>query len=200
MYKVFLKNKPLIVSTSLIDNTDLSPLIYSKFSDSSGIIKALKSKKTNCVYFYNSDPEKLMKHLNKKFSIVEAAGGMVVNDKNQYLLIYRNSKWDLPKGHLNKNELTLDCAFREVTEETGVRGLTSESILPTTFHFFKRNNEYKIKKTYWFLMKTKFNGILLPQLIENIEKADWKNQSEVKGLLKKMYPNIEILFKHHFNL
>ena len=94
MYKVFLKNKPLIVSTSLIDNTDLSPLIYSKFSDSSGIIKALKSKKTNCVYFYNSDPEKLMKHLNKKFSIVEAAGGMVVNDKNQYLLIYRNSKWD----------------------------------------------------------------------------------------------------------
>ena len=49
-------------------------------------------------------------------------------------------------------------------------------------------------------MKTKFNGMLLPQLIENIEKADWKNQSEVKGLLKKMYPNIEILFKHHFNL
>ena len=85
MYKVFLNHKPLILTTSIGENTDTTPLIHSKYSDSSIIIKALKSKKTKCIYYYNSNSEKLMKHLQKHFPEVEAAGGMVKNDNNQYL-------------------------------------------------------------------------------------------------------------------
>ena len=168
MYKVFLNHKPLILTTSIGENTDTTPLIHSKYSDSSIIIKALKSKKTKCIYYYNSNSEKLMKHLQKHFPEVEAAGGMVKNDNNQYLLIYRNGKWDLPKGHLEKKEMIVDGAVREVSEETGVLNLISKSILPTTYHIYKKNSQYRLKKTYWFLMTSSYEGKLEPQALSLI--------------------------------
>ena len=198
MYKVFLNHKPLILTTSIGENTDTTPLIHSKYSDSSIIIKALKSKKTKCIYYYNSNSEKLMKHLQKHFPEVEAAGGMVKNDNNQYLLIYRNGKWDLPKGHLKKKEMIVDGAFREVSEETGILNLTSKSILPTTYHIYKKNSQYRLKKTYWFLMTSSYEGKLEPQANENIEKAIWKNKTEIKNLMEKMYPNVRLLFDFYF--
>ena len=198
MYKVFLNRKPLVLTTSIVENSDRTPLIHSKFSNSSTIIKALKSKKTECVYYYNSNSEKLMKHLQKHFPTIEAAGGMVKNDSNQFLLIYRNGKWDLPKGHLGKKEMIVDGAIREVIEETGVNGLVSESILPTTHHIYKKNGEYRLKKTYWFLMNTSFKGNLKPQIQENIEKAVWKNKSEIKISMQNMYSNIELLFNFYY--
>lgn len=198
MYKVFLNHKPLILTTSIGENTDTTPLIHSKYSDSSIIIKALKSKKTKCVYFYNSNSEKLMKHLQKYFPEIEAAGGMVKNNKNQYLLIYRNGKWDLPKGHLEKKEMIVDGAVREVSEETGVLNLISKSILPTTYHIYKKNSQYRLKKTYWFLMTSSYEGKLEPQANENIEKAIWKNKTEIKNLMEKMYPNVRLLFDFYF--
>ena len=198
MYKVFLNHKPLILTTSIGENTDTTPLIHSKYSDSSIIIKALKSKKTKCIYYYNSNSEKLMKHLQKHFPEVEAAGGMVKNDNNQYLLIYRNGKWDLPKGHLEKKEMIVDGAVREVSEETGVLNLISKSILPTTYHIYKKNSQYRLKKTYWFLMTSSYEGKLEPQANENIEKAIWKNKTEIKNLMEKMYPNVRLLFDFYF--
>ena len=198
MYKVFLNHKPLILTTSIGENTDTTPLIHSKYSDSSIIIKALKSKKTKCIYYYNSNSEKLMKHLQKHFPEVEAAGGMVKNDNNQYLLIYRNGKWDLPKGHLEKKEMIVDGAVREVSEETGILNLTSKSILPTTYHIYKKNSQYRLKKTYWFLMTSSYEGKLEPQANENIEKAIWKNKTEIKNLMEKMYPNVRLLFDFYF--
>ena len=199
MYKVFLNDKPLILTTSIVENTDSTPLIHSKFSNASIIIKALKSNKTKSVYYYNSNSEKLMKHLQKNFPVVEAAGGMVKNDTNQFLLIYRNGKWDLPKGHLGKKEMIVDGAIREVIEETGAHGLESKSILPTTYHIYKKNGQYSLKKTYWFLMSTSFKGNLNPQIHENIEKAVWKNKSEIKNLMRNMYSNIVLLFNFYFN-
>jgi|TARA_B110000444_G_scaffold261340_1_gene312760 ADP-ribose pyrophosphatase YjhB (NUDIX family) len=198
MYKVFLNHKPLILTTSIVENDDSTPLIYSKFSNYSVIIKALKSKKTKCIYYYNSDSEKLIKHLHKHFPPIEAAGGLVKNDKNQFLVIYRNGKWDLPKGHLEKKEMIVDGALREVIEETGVRDLVSKSILPTTYHLYKKNGEYSLKKTYWFLMSSNYKGNLNPQIKENIEKAVWKNKTEIKESMKNMYSNIEMLFNFYF--
>ena len=199
MYKVFLNQKPLILTTSVVENTNTTPLIHSKFSNSAIIIKALKSKKTKCVYYYHSDSEKLMKHLKKHFPIIEAAGGMVKNNTEEFLLIYRNGKWDLPKGHLGKKEMIVDGAIREVIEETGVSDVISKSILPTTYHIYKRNGQYKLKKTYWFLMSTKYKGKLEPQLQENIEKAVWKNQSQINNLMNNMYSNIKVLFNFYFD-
>ena len=52
------------------------------------------------------------------YKIIEAAGGVVFNEKNEILMIYRLKTWDLPKGKIEKGETPADAAFREVCEET----------------------------------------------------------------------------------
>ena len=193
MYKVFFNQKPIILSTQIIKNDDSCPLFYIKFSVADKIISALKKKSISSVVLYHSKKEKLEMHFNKLFPIVEAAGGLVINELNQYLFIYRNKKWDLPKGRMRKNEMIIDAAVREVEEETSVRDLIVKKQLPITYHIFKRNRKYKLKKTYWYLMETSYNGQLVPQLNEGIEKAVWKNKNEIDLLIKSAYKNIEFL-------
>ena len=193
MYKVFFNQKPIILSTQIIKNDDSCPLFYIKFSVADKIISALKKKSISSVVLYHPKKEKLEMHFNKLFPIVEAAGGLVINELNQYLFIYRNKKWDLPKGRMRKNEMIIDAAVREVEEETSVRDLIVKKQLPITYHVFKRNRKYKLKKTYWYLMETSYNGQLVPQLNEGIEKAVWKNKNEIDLLIKSAYKNIEFL-------
>ena len=193
MYKVFFNQKPIILSTQIIKNDDSCPLFYIKFSVADKIISALKKKSISSVVLYHPKKEKLEMHFNKLFPIVEAAGGLVINELNQYLFIYRNKKWDLPKGRMRKNEMIIDAAVREVEEETSVRDLIVKKQLPITYHIFKRNRKYKLKKTYWYLMETSYNGQLVPQLNEGIEKAVWKNKNEIDLIVKNAYKNIEVL-------
>ena len=56
----------------------------------------------------------------KSITLIEAAGGLVINRKGEYLFIYRNDKWDLPKGKLEKGERKRQGAVREVEEECGI--------------------------------------------------------------------------------
>jgi len=47
------------------------------------------------------------------------AGGLVTNENNELLMIFRRGKWDLPKGKADEGETVEACALREVEEETG---------------------------------------------------------------------------------
>jgi len=147
------------------------------------------------VYLYHSDEVKLQKHFLKKFPCVEAAGGLVAHSNGSYLFIYRNDKWDLPKGKVEKREVIIDAAVREVMEETGVADLVVKKPMPTTYHVYNANGKYKLKKTYWFLMKTNSNAPLTPQLEENIQSAVWKTTSEFPSLKENAYENIKILLE-----
>ena len=69
------------------------------------------------------DPNKKKIYLFKMFPLVQAAGGLVENKNKQFLFIYRNNKWDLPKGKIEKKEKISNAAMREVMEETGVKNL-----------------------------------------------------------------------------
>ena len=54
--------------------------------------------------------------------IIEGAGGVVFNDRQQVLLIrQRDGSWVFPKGHIDPGEDPLSTALREVEEEAGVR-------------------------------------------------------------------------------
>jgi ADP-ribose pyrophosphatase YjhB (NUDIX family) len=195
MYKVFYNQKPLFFTSDLNKNSDETPLFHIKFSTAESIIKALKSKRVNGVYLYHRDEVKLQKHFLKKFPCVEAAGGLVAHSNGSYLFIYRNDKWDLPKGKVEKREVIIDAAVREVMEETGVADLVVKKPMPTTYHVYNANGKYKLKKTYWFLMKTNSNAPLTPQLEENIQSAVWKTTSEFPSLKENAYENIKILLE-----
>ena len=195
MYKVFYNQKPINFTTVLGKNTKNTPLFFIKYANANSITKALKDKTVTEVYLYHSNPDKFEKHFFRTFPFVEAAGGLVQHQDGRFLFIYRNNKWDLPKGKIEKNETLIKAAKREVSEETGVTHLEVKRPLPTTYHIYNANGKFKVKKTYWFFMKSKFNGSLLPQFEENIKMAVWKGINEIPKLMENAYENIKIILK-----
>ena len=193
MYKVFYNQKPIFLTTDIEEISDEFPLFYAKYTTVISLMKALKSKKVSGIYLYHPVREKLEIHFLKHFPLVEAAGGMVEHKDGRYLFIYRNDKWDLPKGKIEKNEIIINAAMREVSEETGVADLIVSKALPTSYHIFNAKGKYKLKLTHWFLMKTKYDLPLIPQTEEKIQKAEWKTKDEIPDLLKKSYENIKIV-------
>lgn len=122
-----------------------------------------------------------------------AAGGLVTNEKQELLMMFRRGKWDLPKGKLDEGESLETCAVREVEEETGIRKLELENLIGITYHeyFDKYSNEDVIKETHWFAMKTTGKPKLIPQTEEDIEKIIWADEEALQECLKNTYPNIE---------
>ena len=194
MYKVFFNQKPIFLTTELVPQTVRTPVLFIKFSSPENIVKALKSKQTDCLYLYHHKEDKLWMHFLRHFPIVEAAGGLVRHDDGRFLFIYRNDKWDLPKGRIEKNEPIRLAAVREVEEETGVDGLEIVKPLIETFHVFNRNGRYKLKKTFWFEMKTASTSTLTPQLDEGIEQAVWVFEKEIPLKFENAYENIKQVY------
>lgn len=195
MYKVFFNQKPIYLITELVSQTDEVPVFFIKFSSPEVIVKALKSKKIKSLYLYHPSEDKLWMHFLKHFPVVEAAGGLVRNQNQRLLFIYRNNKWDLPKGRIEKKEPVKLAAIREVEEETGVDGLKIIRPLINTLHIFNRNGKYKLKKTFWFEMKTTSKKELIPQTKEGIEQAVWVSESEIPEKFENAYENIKLVYQ-----
>ena len=137
--------------------------------------------------------DKLWKGFIKKFPIVEAAAGLVKRTDNKLLFIFRNDKWDLPKGGVEKKELIIDAAKREVTEETGVTDIIVEKRISETYHIFKKGKRFRLKKTYWFKMSTTYMGKTNPQTKEGIEKTKWVSNKNIEDILNDAFENIRII-------
>ena len=193
MYKVFFNQKPLILTDKIQCISDTEPLLFIKYSSVTQIIKALKSSKNSKVFLYHKDIDKLWKGFKKKFPIVEAAGGLVRRTDNKLLFIFRNNKWDLPKGGVEKNELIIDAAKREVTEETGVSDIIIKNKIAETYHIFKKGKRFRLKKTYWFKMSTTYMGKTNPQTEEGIEKTKWVSYKNIEDILNDAFENIRII-------
>ena len=193
MYKVFFNQKPLILTNEIQEFSDTEPFIFIKYSNASQILKALKSTKNTKVYLYHKNFDKLWKTFTKQFPVIEAAGGLVERTDNKLLFIFRNNKWDLPKGGVEKNELIIEAAKREVTEETGVADLIVQNQLSETYHIFKKGKRFRLKKTYWFRMSTNYTGHLQPQIEEGILKAEWISKDGIKDFLNDAFENIRII-------
>lgn len=121
-----------------------------------------------------------------------AAGGLVFNENNELLMIFRRGKWDLPKGKLDKGEAIEECAVREVEEETGVTPIDLNNLIDITTHEYydKWENATVLKKTYWYKMYTTSNKELIPQAEEEIQKAEWVAIQHIPEKLTNTYPNI----------
>ncbi len=193
MYKVFFNQKPLILTNKIQDFSDTEPLLFIKYTSVTQIIKALKSSKNSKVFLYHKDMNKLWKGFKKKFPIVEAAGGLVRRTDNKLLFIFRNNKWDLPKGGVEKKELIIDAAKREVKEETGVGDIIVQKKISETYHIFKKGKRFRLKKTYWFKMSTTYMGKTNPQTEEGIEKTKWVSYKNIEDILNDAFENIRII-------
>lgn len=199
MYKVFVNDKPIYLTSEMVFHKDAKCLRL-KDVDLEEVVKKVAKNKWPLVYLYYPNGEQLIQKLKKKIPVVVAAGGLVKNDDNEILFIKRNGKWDLPKGRVEDKETIENAALRETEEETGVTGLEIVKPLQITYHFFNRNEKLKLKETYWFEMKTSFTGKLAPEKSEGIQKAVWKNPKKTAKALHKSYANIRELFYQEVNL
>ena len=125
-----------------------------------------------------------------KYIMIEAAGGLVFNKDGDILMIFRNGKWDLPKGKLEIGESVEECAIREVEEECGISDLIIENKIKDTYHTYVLEGENILKKTYWYKMKTDYSAKLVPQIEEGITKASWVDKDQISKKLKNSYGNI----------
>ncbi|APY09039.1 NUDIX hydrolase [Winogradskyella sp. J14-2] len=192
MYTIYVGDKPIILTTNVEKETNFKAFLL-KSVNIGKVVKILNTTDLNAVHLIHKNPDKLLKHFLKLLPNVVAGGGKVYNANNEVLFIFRNNKWDLPKGKIEGKESIEETAIREVEEETGVKGLKITKALPTTYHIFKRNGKHKIKITYWFEMKTKFDGKLYPQEKEGITKVEWLDDKASQKALNNSYANIKVL-------
>jgi ADP-ribose pyrophosphatase YjhB (NUDIX family) len=192
MQKIFVGDKPIILTTKIKQEKGFKNYLL-KTVDVARVIRKLNNTPLKEARFIGKNKKKLLKQFLKKLPNVIAGGGKVYNNKGEILFIYRNDKWDLPKGKTEGNETIEVTAMREVTEETGVGGLEITKPIETTYHIFKRRGRYRIKITYWFEMKTNFTGDLYAQEEEGITKVKWLNEKQIKKALKNSYANIKRL-------
>ncbi len=202
--KIYFDQKPLFLCDA-IDET-IEPFLHhddAVFLDElnnhsiNTVIHEMQVDSIHAAVFFHPDLEKLKTAFWKKFKIVQAAGGLVLNEKNEVLMIYRRGHWDLPKGKLDKVERVEDCAVREVMEETGLKKIKLKKNLITTYHTYHEGTKFILKENYWFLMSAESNQKLIPQTEEEITEISWKNIDEVLQCLNNSYPSIKDAFESY---
>ncbi len=194
MYKIYINNNPIFLVDEKLktqfDSNQSSVLKYHKKFIPMIVDQMEKTDEYTCKVLYSDDPKSMKKEFFAYFKRIDAAGGVVVNAKNNILMIRRNGYWDLPKGKIEKKEKKKRAAIREVNEETGVKNLMINSKLGSTYHCYKLKDKTRIlKKTIWYLMYSEDMN-LYPQYDEGISQAIWADSSCIFSLYYPYYGNI----------
>ncbi|MGB1157831.1 MAG: NUDIX hydrolase [Porticoccaceae bacterium] len=114
--------------------------------------------------------------------VIESAGGLVCNDKNHLLLMFKRGNWDMPKGRIETGQSRESSALREVCEETGLSQdkLLIKGKLVSTWHTTRHENTKYLKKTHWYLMHYRGgDDDTKPQVEEGIIQCRWVHLSDL---------------------
>ena len=141
--------------------------------------------------------------LRQMSSNIKTAGGIVIH-KDKILFIYKNDKWDLPKGRLEEGNNSRQTAIIEISEETGLPQENLKilrKLIPT--YYYKNTNGRKIlKKTYWYLVE--FTGDrkikLVPDFNENITDCKWVSPDELVLVLAESHERIRYLIEFFLSM
>jgi len=192
MYKVFINEQVFFLGFGLKKNFFDKKISFTTCYTLKEFDFILNSNEKNEVVIVNFPTLKVLnKLLEKRFRIVEAGGGLVVNEKEEVLFIFRKGKWDIPKGKLEKREKIKQGAIREVEEECGITEPKIREDLITTLHKFKSKRKDCIKKTYWYIMDYDKQEKLVPQEEEGITKVKWIHPDKFNKVFKNTFPSIK---------
>lgn len=163
------------------------------------MLHEIKKEEFHAGVIWHSDLEKLKEVFFKNFKIIEAAGGIVQNEKKDVLFIHRLGKWDLPKGKIEKGEKEEVCAVREVTEETGVTGLNLKKKIGKTYHVYDEFGKRFLKISHWYHMTCSSTQILKPQTEEHITEIKWVKTLDIKEPMGNTYSSIKNILGRFFD-
>ena len=206
IYKVFFNNISFEIKPfSNIHSKSSCVLFFSSFNEFILEIGDVLEKKENCTkrlilqsHHVEGDWVALIDYF-KKFEFITAAGGIVQNNSKEWLFIFRNGIWDLPKGKVEKNERLEFAAEREISEECGLSEMRLDSFISKTYHMYHENGFIKLKETHWFLFYSNQLTNLKPQLEEGITNLKWVSISELEAILSNSFLSIKELVFFYIN-
>lgn len=191
--KIYYNNKPLILARSKLIEKKYEQYLCLEGASAANFneaIRLLDKRDTIGLILIEANREHLEKELLWAFYPLHSAGGVVLNELNEVLMIFRRGKWDLPKGKLDEGEDIEQCAVREVQEETGIQSVTLKDKICNTLHIYPMSGKLILKYTAWYLMEGSSKEQLLPQEEENIEKVLWVHPSAIPALLQNSFETI----------
>jgi len=185
MYRIYLKKRSFILTSASLDRLserfpnapvyhyDGNSEYIQAFIKTAKKIRLSDGIKPKEIILRHEDADRLRDDFLNAHRIVEAAGGVVFNPKNEILFIYRRGHWDLPKGKIDPGETKEEAAVREVLEETGLQSVQRHELIHTSYHTYKNGHNIRcLKPTYWYKMTTQHTDLRL-QHEEDIEAAEW---------------------------
>ena len=200
--KIFFNDKPLFLCDAMTEEIQTyahhdDAVFIDEFSHPAvnTMIHEMRQEKVHAGIFIHSDLEALREAFWKKFILIQAGGGLVLNDHGQALCIYRRDKWDLPKGKLDPGETLQECAVREVEEETGLKHLRVEKPLLVTWHTYDESGKHFLKESHWYLMHVSGKPAMKPQAEEQITEVQWVGKDGLAPVLENTYPSIVDVLK-----
>lgn len=143
-----------------------------------------------------ADTDYVANQLFQNLRVIKAAGGYVLNENGQLLMIFRRGFWDLPKGKMDDGETPEQTAIREVAEECGISGLEITSSSFSTYHIYDDRGEAIIKESIWYRMQCNDSRPLIPQIEEDIEQAVWLDLPVKIEILDGAYGSIKEVLAH----
>lgn len=199
MYKVYIQNSLLTIGKKPNRRPDWT-IDYYNHLPFDKIIKQLENSPIFLNYHVTTgeDAAEVWEEFKKYFEVIRAAGGIVLNDQGEFLIIKRHGKFDLPKGKVEDFENPEDAAVREVYEECGISGCT---LLPeeplTSYHTYMIGGQRILKETSWFLMNHKGTDYSFkPQAEEGITEVFWLGADKLESIFSNTYPNIKDVLLH----
>ena len=158
MYKIFHENKTLIFPKIDGDLLKFDATLQESDRYEADILcdflqEWLADRDQTDAFIHEVGENAVAEALKQTFKMAPAAGGVVVKD-GKFVSIVRHGIPDLPKGHIEKGENPEQAALREVEEETGIGKLQIVKSLPSTWHCYFEHEEWKLKRTYWYLMES----------------------------------------------
>ena len=190
--RVWFATRELCFSRHIIEGYYTHMLASPQDISRAKIITFLENYKT--VVVLTPDPMAAFEAFAEQMVWVEAAGGAVENEQGEVVMIRRNERWDLPKGHREQGESFAQCAAREAEEETGVKVDGVGRLLATTLHAYNLYGRWELKLTAWYAMQAQ-HCTLQPQGEEGIVCAEWVKREEIAARIKNTFPTIRTVFE-----
>jgi len=200
MYKVFFNDRIVLLTDDFIRNFQVRYGLFYKYRNVEDLKELIdfywNLKRIDTLFIFHHDLDELQERFKSCFQVVQAAGGLVRNPEDQYLIMKRRGKWDLPKGKVNPNETIPLAAIREVTEECGLQDLEIINPLIRTYHCYYFEEQSILKRTSWFEMEYHGHKPPVPQHDEDITEIRWVRKEDLGEITRNTYMGIVDVLKY----